>query len=188
MGIRLALQPLWLQLLVSVPLLTVLFGSMVHFKSYPPTESVGSSAISAVIFGVAMSVLLAYQGGSTRKALVEAVSGLDAAQRSQAIAGVTDGVVPADPTVRHAAVRLGSAYLRGKTVDQLKRQERRGWITTAIVVVLFILAAVTQSSAYQTLWYLAIGLFTAIALPISVLRDRRLQRNYAQLAESLPSP
>ena len=77
---------------------------------------------------------------------------LDNAQRSQAIAGITDGVVPGDPTVRHAAVRLGSAYLRGKTVDQLKRQERRGWITTAIFVALIILAALTQSSVYQTLW------------------------------------
>ena len=187
MGIRLALQPLWLQLLVSVPLYALLFGLIMHFRSYPPSESVGRSAIVAVIFGVAMSAFVAYQGRSTRKALVEAVAGLDNAQRSQAIAGITDGVVPGDPTVRHAAVRLGSAYLRGKTVDQLKRQERRGWTTTAIVVALMILAALTQSSVYQTLWWLALGLFVAITTPLSILRGRRFQRNYARLAESLPS-
>lgn len=187
MGIRLALQPLWLQLLVSVPLYALLFGLIMHFRSYPPSESVGRSAIVAVIFGVAMSAFVAYQGRSTRKALVEAVAGLDKAQRSQAIAVITDGVVPGDPTVRHAAVRLGSAYLRGKSVDELKRQERRGLITSAIFVVLFIVVAVTQSTAYQTLWYLALGLFVAIALPISILQNRRLRRNYARLAESLPS-
>lgn len=187
-GIRLALQPLWLQLLVSVPLLAVFFGVMVHFRSYPPSESVGRSAISALIFGGTIAVLLAYRGGSTRKALVEAVAGLDEAKCSQAIAAFTDGIVPADPTVRHAAVRLGSAYLRGKTVDELRRQERRGWISVTIVVVLFTVAAVMQSSAYQTLWFLALGLLTAIALPFSILRNRRLQRNYARLAGSPPTP
>ncbi len=188
MGIRLALQPLWLQLLVSVPLYALLFGLIMHFRSYPPSESVGRSAIVAVIFGVAMSAFVAYQGRSTRKALVEAVAGLDNAQRSQAIAVITDGVVPGDPTVRHAAVRLGSAYLRGKSVDQLKRQERRGWITSAIFVALI---HRRRGDAIQCLPDPVVPGTRACSwrsrLPLSILRGRRFQRNYARLAESLPS-
>jgi hypothetical protein len=101
---------------------------------------------------------------------------------SQAIAAITDGIVPAVPTVRYAAMRLGSAYLGAKAVDALKRRERSAWIATAIILALLIAWAVAQSSGYAIMYYL--GLIVAISLPLALLRGRRIQRNFALLTEA----
>jgi hypothetical protein len=187
-NVQLALQGWWLRFLVLLPAYAVFFGVVTHFMPGHSTESIGSSVISGLIFGVIMAGVTAYQGEAMHKAAVEAVAGLDKTKRSQAVAAVTDGVVPVDMAVRYAAVRLGLACLGGKTVDELKRRERRAWITGAIIVALVIVWAMMQSSAYATLYFLALALIVAITLPCAILRGRRFQRNCALLTERLPSP
>lgn len=185
-SMRLALEPFWARFLVLMPVYAVFFGVLTYFEPDSLTKSLLRSVGLALFFGVTVAGFVAYQGKATHKRAVEAVAGLDKTERSQAIAAITGGVVPADPAVRYAAVRLGSAYLGGKSVDEQKRRERRAWITSAIIVALMIVWAVTQTSAYATVYFLALGLIVAIALPLSLLRGRRLQRNYAQLSEGLP--
>lgn len=97
-------------------------------------------------------------------ALTGAVGGLDQAERSQAIAAVTHGVVPADQKVRSAALRLGWAYLGGKSADQLKRQERRNWIASAVLVAAGIALAIMDSE--QRLYFLVLVLFLLVVLPL----------------------
>jgi uncharacterized membrane protein (UPF0136 family) len=185
-NIRLVLQPWWLRFLVAMPIFAVIFAVMIYVGRV--TETIKSSIISGVIFGVVFAAINAYQGQAMHRGLVDAVAGLDKTLRSEAIAAVTDGVVPADPVVQRSAARIGLACLRGKTIAELKRAERRSWITAAIVVALFIVAAATQNTAHDVVYYLALGLIVAIALPVSILRTRRFHRNCALLAETLPSP
>jgi hypothetical protein len=113
------------------------------------------------------------------------VAGLDEAERSQAIAAVTHGVVPADPTVRSSVTRLGAAYLHHRSADQLKRQERGTWILLAILVAVSVAGAVMFSQ--QRLDLLVLLLIAVVVLPLGVLRGRRIQRNVALLGEHLVS-
>ncbi|HTQ19127.1 hypothetical protein, partial [Mycobacterium sp.] len=135
------------------------------------------------IFGVTLGGVLAYQGEAMRKRVVEAVP---AAERAPAFAAFTSGTVPSDPAQRYAAARLAVAYLGNKTDDELRRRERSGWIFSAIGVAIMVVAALLQSTTYATLYFLALALIVAIALPFSVLRSRRLRHNLAQLRAGLP--
>jgi hypothetical protein len=119
--------------------------------------------------------------------IVEAVAGLDKTERSQAIGAITHGVVPTDPTVRSAAIGLGLAYLGGRSGEQLKRQERQNWIFLALFVALMIICAVLESGLPAKLYFLAVGLFVALVLPLRMRRDRRSLRNVALLTEGLTS-
>jgi hypothetical protein len=124
-----------------------------------------------------------YAGRAMRTALTEAVAGLDENERSQAIAAVRHGVVPTDPRVRSAAIRLGSTYLGDQSADQLKRRERRVWTKLAIYVPIGLTVAVTSPSWSSTLYWLALVLLLVVMLPLGVLRTRRIQRNVALLAD-----
>ena len=180
---RLAMQPFWVRFLVLTTLYAVLFGALSYFEPRTSTESPGAIVIPALIFGVTLGGVLAYQGEAMRKRVVEAVP---AAERAPAFAAFTSGAVPSDPAQRYAAARLAVAYLGNKTDDELKRRERSGWIVSAILVAVMIAVAVGQSSTYATVYFLALALIVAIALPFSVLRGRRLRQNLAQLRAGLP--
>lgn len=177
MGLRLALQPPWVRFLVWAPIAAVLFGGGTRLMS----RSIWSTVIVAIVFGVFLAASFTYGTQRMYTALTEAVGGLDQAERSQAIAAVTHGVVPADQKVRSAAVRLGWAYLGGKSADQLKRQERRNWIASAVLVAAGIALAIMDSD--QHLYFLVLVLILLVVLPLGVLRTRRIQRNVALLGE-----
>ena len=113
--------------------------------------------------------------------------GLDTTERSQAIAAITHGVVPTDPTARSSAIRLGAAYLGGKSDDQLNRQERQTWMVLAFLIAVAIAAAAMNSSKYCGLYYLALVLLPVVALPLGLLTTRRIQRNVALLSEGKTS-
>jgi hypothetical protein len=117
MMVRLALQPPWVRFLVLAPVLAALFGAATSL----PLRHVWYTAISAIFFGVVVAGIAAYgrNQAAQHEAMVEAVAGLDKSERSEAIAAVTRGIVPTDPTVRSAASRLGSAFLRHKSAGQL---------------------------------------------------------------------
>ncbi len=145
------------------------------------SRSIWSTVIAAIFFGVFLAASFTYGTQRMHTALTEAVGGLDQAERSQAIAAVTHGVVPTDQKVRSAAVRLGWAYLGGKSADQLKRQERRTWIASAVLVAAGIGLAIMDSE--QRLYFLVLVLFLLVVLPLGVLRTRRIQHNVALLGE-----
>ena len=146
-------------------------------------SSIWVTVIVALASGVGFAALTSYLGRVTQTALVEAVSGLDKTERSQAIDAVNRGIMPADPTVRSSAILLGTAYLGHKSADQLKRQERQTWILLAFLVPLTIVSAVTSSAKYGGLYYAVLLLLLVIALPFRVLATRRIQRNVAALSD-----
>jgi hypothetical protein len=177
--LRLTLQPFWVRFVFWAAYAAVIWLMLASPISRSPMSS-------TVIFAVALGALSTYQGRATHNALAEAVSGLDESQRSQAIAAVTRGVMPADQRVRSAAIRLGAGYLRGKSADQLKRYERRAWIAWMVLVVVaasLIALPVMSSSTPVGLRVLAAVLLLLILLPLAQLSTRRIQRNVALLTE-----
>jgi Flp pilus assembly protein TadB len=156
------------------------------------SRSISSTVISALVFGIVVAAALTYTTRGMHTALTEAVAGLDQTERSQAIAAVTHGMVPADQRVRSASVRLGRACLGGKSPDQLKRPV---WIGSAIVVAIGVLSAVVAVLTDEPdLWFNVFLMAYALPLvPLGMLRARRIQRNVALLTEGawrgvIPNP
>ena len=139
MRIRLLLQPPWLRFLVWAPLLAVLWGGLTSFQSRAEVES---TILSAIVFGAAVAGYFTVTTQGIHRGALAAVSGLDRAERSQAIDAVLHGVVPTDPEVRASATRLGRVFLRNKSADQLKRQGLWTWLVFGVVIVAGV-AAVT---------------------------------------------
>jgi hypothetical protein len=150
-------------------------------------SSNSATVITALCVGVGLALFLIYQRQPVHKALVEAVAGLDKTGRSRAIAAITHGIAPADPTVHSSAIRLGVAYLGGRSADELKRQERWTWIVLVFLVVVGIAEAVMNSHKGAGLFFLALVLLAVIVLPLGLVRTRRIQRNVALLTEGLRS-
>lgn len=125
---------------------------------------------------------MAYQGQSAHIAMSEAVAGLDDSRRSEAIGAATDGHVPDDPAVRDAGLRLGIAYLRGKTDAQLKRSERQTWLVLALLAAGIICLAITGTRIYEVAFAIVMLLLCLVVLPLGMLRTRRTQRNVLRLS------
>ncbi len=184
MRLRLALLPFSVRFVVTAALFAVFWG-VTSLMSRSLSGSIPGTVFSALFFGVGLAALFSYRGRATYKALTEAVAGLDTTERSQAIAAVTHGVVPTDPTVRSSAIRLGAACLGGTSADQLKRQERHTWMFLGFLVALCI-AAVVMNFNGDRLLYLALALFLVVVLALGPRRTRRIQRiqrNVALLSE-----
>jgi hypothetical protein len=177
---RLAMQPFWVRALVTGVPFGVFFGLYICL-SWP--SGVLGTVITILLAGVGFGLAMAFQGQTIHTQLTEAVAGLDETKRAEAIAAVFDGGVPADSAVRTAAIRLGKAFLRQKTDAQLKRQERWTWLLLLVFVGLFIFQATTSSSWYGAAFWVALGLWCAIMMPLELRRQRRIQRNVALLTE-----
>lgn len=192
MGIRLALQPLWVRFLVWSVFMAVLWFCVSWLGPPSQDDTLGNTVVTSLVMGVVFAATFTYMSRTAHRATVAAVAGLDQAQRAQAIAAVTRGVLPGDPAVRSAAMRLGVVVLRGKSaaqrsgksVAQRKRQKLLGWIALLILVALCIWGAVSWSDVR----FLVLALFVVVAVPLGMLRTRRIQRNVALLSESLPAP
>ena len=178
MRIRLLLQPPWLRFLVWAPLLAVLWGGLTSFQSRAEVES---TILSAIVFGAAVAGYFTVTTQGIHRGALAAVSGLDRAERSQAIDAVLHGVVPGDPEVRASATRLGRVFLRNKSADQLKRQELWTWLVFGVVIVAGVAAAVVNLAGDR--FYYLVAVLAAIVLLFSVLTLRRIQRHVALLAE-----
>jgi hypothetical protein len=139
-----------------------------------------STVLSAICFGAALGGYFTIATQSVHREALEAISGLDPAGRSRSIDAVMHGAVPEDPDVRASATRLGRALLRNKSADQLRRGEIWTWVM--FVVGLAAVAGAAAIFANDRLYFLVLGLFWAVVIPISVVRSRRFQRNVALLA------
>jgi hypothetical protein len=182
-----ALRPAWLRFLEQAVYFAVFWAAGKSALSSSPAADIWHTVIEGFIIGVTFAAILQYQRRPMYRGFVEAVDGLDRTERSQAIGAINHGVVPTDATVRSAAIRLGLAYLGGRSTEQLKRQHRQNWIFLAFVVPVMIACAVLESGLPAKLYFLAVGLFLALVLPLVVRRDRRIQRNVALLTEGLTS-
>jgi hypothetical protein len=176
------MQPFWVRALVYGVPFGVLLGLSTSFSS-PPT--VLRVVIRILVAIVAFGLLMAFQGQTMYTELTEAVAGLDETRRSEAIAAVSHGGVPADSTVRYSAIRLGKAYLRSKSDAQLKRQEWVTWLLLPVFVGLAIFLAATSASKYEADFALVLAFLCVIVLPLGVARQRRIQRNVALLADGV---
>jgi hypothetical protein len=184
--LRLVLQPAWVRFLVGAGIGGAVFAPVgIEFVFGSPSQSIWKTMIFALFFALVFGVVLTSNRGM-HAALTEAVAGLDQTERSQAIAAVTHGIMPADQRMQSAAVRLGRAYLGGQSPEQLKRQERLTWVTFALVVATQIGAAVTNFNAhnlYGGLYCVEMALLVAVVLPLGLLSKRRIQRNVSLLTE-----
>jgi hypothetical protein len=183
--LRLGLQPFWVRFLVGAGVGGAGFAPVgIDFMFGSPSLSICQTIIFALFFALVFGVALTCGSeGLTRgmhAALTEAVAELDQTERFQAVAAVTHGIMPADQRVQYAAVRLGRAYLGGKSPEQLKREERQTWVTLVLVVVTDIGVAVENFNAHDLcagLCLLVLMLLAAVVLLLRLLSKRRTQRN-----------
>jgi hypothetical protein len=141
------------------------------------------TAVIGIITGSGFGLFMHYQLRAWYGSINEAVAGLDESERSQVVNAITHGPVPADPSLRLAAMKLGSAYLGGRSADQLKRRDRQTWILYVFLVGFSIAEAVLAPSPYVSIYFVALGLLLVVTLPVSLRRGRRLRHNIARLAE-----
>jgi Flp pilus assembly protein TadB len=180
LGFRLLLQPAWLRFVLWAPIFTATYGAMTTLGS---REDIASNVLSAIFFGVVMAGVSTAASQATHQGALQALSGLDEAGRSEAIDAVARNVVPADPDVRAAAIRLGRVWLRNKSPKQLKRVEILTWITFGLVFVIAVVAA-AANFGNDRVFYVVLAALSAIVAPRSSHNTRRIQRNIARLAEN----
>lgn len=178
MGLRLLLQPAWLRFVVWALIFAVMWGLITSLQSSYEFES---AVLSAIVFGAVVGGSTTFATQGANRAALQAISGLDQAGRSQSIDAVLHGAVPDDPDVRAAAARLGRVLVRNRSADQLRRSEKWTWVMYVVLLVPLAAAATTISN--DRLYYLVLGVFWAIFIPILLRRSRRIQRNVALLAE-----
>lgn len=178
MGFRLLLQPAWLRFVVWALFLAVTWGALITLES---RDEIESNVLSAIFFGAATAGLFTATSQATHRRALEALSGLDEARRFEAIDAIAHGVVPADPDVRAAAIRLGRVSLRNKSAEQLKRAEIWTWITFGLLFVVAVAAAVTNFNS-DRLFYAVLALLSAVVIPVSLRTSRRVRRNIALLS------
>jgi len=176
----LILQPAWLRFVVWALFLAVTWGALITLES---RDEIESNVLSAIFFGAATAGLFTATSQATHRAALEALSGLDGARRSEAINAVSRGVVPADPDVRAAAIRLGRVWLRNKSPKQLKRAEIWTWITFGLLFVVAVVAAAMNFNN-DRVFYIVVAALSATVAPRSSHNSRRIQRNIARLAEN----
>lgn len=172
----LVLRPPWLRFVVWASSFAVIWGL---FTSLQSTYEFEGAVLSAIVFGAALGGYCTIATQGVHRAALDAMSRLDPAGRSQSINAVMHGDVPPDPDVRAAATRLGRVLLRNRSADQLRRAERWTWVTFAVV--LAAAGAAAASFPQDRRYFLVLALIWAIAIPISMIRGRRIQRNVARL-------
>lgn len=183
---RLALQPYWARFMVVAAFWAIFWGIGNALAWRTPGQSVWVTVVVSLVTGFGFAALVGYRGQTWHESLVDAIEGLDKADRSQAIAAITSGVVPADPAVRDSAIHLGKAILGGKPADQLKRQQRRTLIFVGFLVAGSIIWAALQPRLSVSLYFLALGLLAMISALLGVVNIRRVQRSIALLSSTTP--
>ena len=179
MRLRLILQPAWVRFTVWAVFLAGWWGLFTSLQSGYEFES---AVLSAIVFGAAVGGYFTVTTQSTHRAALGAVSGLDPSERSEAINAVLRGSTPTHPDVRASATRLGRAYLRNKSADQLRRAQIWSWITIGALVAAGIAGAIVFTADRLSFGVLAV--LAAALLPLSVVKARHIQRNVAQLARA----
>jgi hypothetical protein len=122
------------------------------FTSWQPGYELESTVLSAIVFGGAVGGYFRVTTQSIHRVALIAVSGLNQSGESEAINAVLRGPPPADPNVRASAARLGTAYLRNKSADQLRRTQIWSWITSVPLVAAGVAGALFSAKTGCLLW------------------------------------
>lgn len=183
MRLRLALARYEVRFLLVVVYWTVFWGlGMFAWNNTRGTNTVDTIFV-ALASGVGFAFLTVGRTEARRQKLVDAVTGLTPIDRSQAIAAVTHGVVPADDKVRSAAIRLGETFLGDKSADERKRQQRRNAAVLAGILIVGVVAiGFFTPGSYAFLYFAALAVLSAATTYVDVLNTRQLQRNVGLLS------
>jgi len=177
MRLRLALAPNPVRFLVMAVYWAVFWGLGTSFAWAPPDGDIRITAIVSLVSGLAFAFILVKLSRARHEQLVDAVAGLDRVGRSQAIAAVTRGVVPADPAVRSSAIRLGTAFLGERSAQELLRQELLAWGVLAFFTVMLTPIAMFAPGSHPGLFFLALALLVVVTCWLDALSTRRVLRN-----------
>jgi hypothetical protein len=177
MRLRFILQPAWVRLTVWATFLAAWWALFTSLQSGYELEG---AVLSAIVFGGAVGGYLTVTTQSVHRAALVAVSGLNRSERSEAINAVLRGSPPADPDVRASAARLGRAYLRDKSADQLRRTQIWSWITVGALEAAGVAGAVVFRE--DRLSFVVLVVLAAVLLPLSVINARRVQHNVELIA------
>lgn len=140
MWARLVVAPWWVLWLVNAATFTVTL-SVICGLGFPGFAASGWTwpLLSVLVFSVIVTALLTRARLPIQQGYARTVTGLNLAQRSQAVKALRRGEIPSDPAVVAAAVRIGNlsmAYQRRVPA----RQRRLAWG----VPVLWVVAAVLE--------------------------------------------
>ncbi|MEE4024432.1 hypothetical protein V1Y59_15205 [Gordonia sp. PKS22-38] len=178
MRFRVMLAPPWVQGLINATIFGVIFGLLTWMNGNRPMIAAAGGIIAGIPFGA----YLAYRGSDQHRRLTGTLFALDDSGRSEAVSALLHGVVPADRSVAEAAVRLGRAYLGGRSLDNLRKRQRSQMQVMGAVAALGVLAAglVWDQTGYRNLM---IGLIVVIAviLPLDMYWTTSLYRNIEAL-------
>lgn len=179
MRIRFALAPYPVRFLLLAVFWAVFWGLGTMYAWGKPDADLRVTAVASVVSGLIFAMLAAEWARTQHEQMVDAVAGLDRADRSQAIAAVTHGVVPADPVVRHSAIRLGTAFLGDKAPEELKHEQVVAWVILAILTVTLAPVAVFASRSYAGLFCLVLAVLVVFTLLVDARSTRRILRTVA---------
>lgn len=140
MWARLVVAPLWVLWLVNAAVFTLAL-SVICGLGLRGFAAAGWTwpLLSVLVFSVIVTALMTWAQRPIRQSYARTVTGLDLAQRSQAVKALRRGAVPSDPDVLAAAIRIGDlsmAYRRRVPAWQ----RRVAWV----VPVLWVVAAVLE--------------------------------------------
>jgi hypothetical protein len=152
MWARLVVAPWWALWLVSAATFTVTL-SVICALGLPRFAAAGWTwpLLSVLVFGVVVTALLTRARRPIQQSYARTVTGLDLAQRSQAVKALRRGEPPCDPAVLAAAIRIGDL----STVYQRRVppwQERLAWVVPALWVLAAILEFVGNNPRAGLTW------------------------------------
>ncbi|MEE3062617.1 MAG: hypothetical protein VYA67_01450 [Actinomycetota bacterium] len=186
MWARLVVAPWWVLWLVNAATFTITL-SVICGLGLPGFAASGWAwpLLSVLLFSVIVTALLTRARRPIQQSYARTVTGLDLAQRSQAVKALRRGEVPTDPAVLAAAVRIGElsmAYQRRVPVWQ----RRVAWI----VPVLWGVAAVLEflgNDARAGLTWSALASLVAARMAWATHKARQLPTRVAILRSAADS-
>lgn len=176
MRLRLALAPYPVRFLVMAVFWAAFWGLGTMYAWGKPSADMRVTVVASVVSGLIFAMLTVEWSRTQHAELVDALSGLDRADRSQAIAAITHGVVPADPAVRHSAIRLGTAFLGDKPIDELKHEQVVAWVLLACMTVTLAPIAVFAARSYAGLFCLVLAVLVVFTCLVDARSTGRILR------------
>lgn len=152
MWARLVVAPWWVLWLVNAATFAITL-SVIFGLGLPGVGAAGWAwpLLSVLLFSLIVTALLTRARRPIQQSYARTVTGLDLAQRSQAVKALRRGEVPSDPAVLAAAIRIGDlsmAYHRRVPAWQ----RRVSWVVPALWVVAAVLEFIGNDARAGLTW------------------------------------
>ncbi|ORV47963.1 hypothetical protein AWC05_05140 [Mycobacterium florentinum] len=167
------MAPWWVLWLVNAATFTVTL-SVICGLGLPGFAASGWTwpLLSVLVFSVIVTALMTRARRPIQQSYARTVTGLDLAQRSQAVKALRRGEVPSDPAVLAAAIRLGDLSMAyGRRVPGWQR--RAAWSVPALWVVAAVLEFVGNNARAGLTWS-ALALLMAARMAWAIHKARPL--------------